>query len=413
MSTNAETTSSEKSRVQSAATEPLLADRTPLRDMVDMETRTVSARVMTDPEIFRLELQRLFAGNWTILAHESEVRDPGSFVVRSLGLASVIVTRNDTGELKVLLNVCTHRGAKLCILNRGKIAAFTCPSHGWTFNGSGELIAAPFDAEMEFEDKSKYKLRQVSVAVRRGVIFGNFNPNPPPIDQYLGEGGWYFDQTLGTDEMEVLDVEEANISVRENWKTVAEQYMAYARRYLTSRESDASQGLKAQPTAPAPTLYDVKCQGGHRVLVSDTDSKSGKSLGRAFVIGQLFPGSTFSRMSFQPTRGGETLSVWAIGAVVPTRLGQLRCWSLGLVPKYYSEEMRAQARQYMLSNAMIIPQDSRHELANQKTKVFTNATFRSDALPKDWPGLGAVNPDATSEDSRWEFWVNWLSRVTG
>ena len=39
---------------------PVLADGTPLGDLIDVERREVSMRVLSDPEIYQLELARLF-----------------------------------------------------------------------------------------------------------------------------------------------------------------------------------------------------------------------------------------------------------------------------------------------------------------------------------------------------------------
>ncbi len=42
----------------------------------------IPAHVYADPEIFALERDRLFARSWVFLAHESEIPDPGDYVVR-------------------------------------------------------------------------------------------------------------------------------------------------------------------------------------------------------------------------------------------------------------------------------------------------------------------------------------------
>ena len=70
----------------------------------------VHRSLYTDRDLFVQEMERLYGGTWTYLAHESELPGPHDFVRRRLGLRSVIVTRDRDGELHGLLNRCTHRG---------------------------------------------------------------------------------------------------------------------------------------------------------------------------------------------------------------------------------------------------------------------------------------------------------------
>ena len=52
---------------------PRLSDGIELDDLKDEESRSLSARIFYDEEIFRLEQERIFAGTWIPLAHESEI----------------------------------------------------------------------------------------------------------------------------------------------------------------------------------------------------------------------------------------------------------------------------------------------------------------------------------------------------
>ena len=48
----------------------------------DVRRGMIPAHVYADPEIFAAERDRLFARSWMFLAHESEILDPGDYVVR-------------------------------------------------------------------------------------------------------------------------------------------------------------------------------------------------------------------------------------------------------------------------------------------------------------------------------------------
>ncbi len=73
----------------------------------------------TDPALFALEMQRIFAGTWVYLAHESQVPEPDDFVRTRLGLRPIIVVRDTAGRLRALFNRCTHRGATVCRQDSG------------------------------------------------------------------------------------------------------------------------------------------------------------------------------------------------------------------------------------------------------------------------------------------------------
>ena len=74
-------------------TGPVLSDGTPLRDLIDYERREVSMRLLSDPEIFRLEMKHLFGKTWNLLGHVSEIPHAGDYIMRQMGLDPVIITR--------------------------------------------------------------------------------------------------------------------------------------------------------------------------------------------------------------------------------------------------------------------------------------------------------------------------------
>ena len=57
------------------------------QDLVRFDEGEVSARIFSDPDIYRLEVERLFPRTWLFVAHESEIPNPGDFVTRRMGAA--------------------------------------------------------------------------------------------------------------------------------------------------------------------------------------------------------------------------------------------------------------------------------------------------------------------------------------
>lgn len=97
----------------------MLADGTMISELARLEECRVATRVASNPEIFDLELERIFDRAWVFVAHESEIPSKGDFVTRYIGKDPVIVTRADGDEVHVLLNICTHRAGMACRAERG------------------------------------------------------------------------------------------------------------------------------------------------------------------------------------------------------------------------------------------------------------------------------------------------------
>src|SRR5712692_5103994 len=87
---------------------------------VDAAAGTVSAKIFVDEDIYRREQERIFGRSWLFLAHDSEIPEPGYFVTRSMGEDPVIVWRGQDRNVRVFLNVCRHRGRRICAEDAGK-----------------------------------------------------------------------------------------------------------------------------------------------------------------------------------------------------------------------------------------------------------------------------------------------------
>jgi len=110
-------------------------------DLVDLSTGFISNDVFSEP-FYRQELEAIFGRCWIMVGHESSVPNPQDYMLSCIGEDSVIVQRDRKGNVRVYLNKCRHRGAELCLYDRGNSASFTCSYHGWTFT-DGALTGVP------------------------------------------------------------------------------------------------------------------------------------------------------------------------------------------------------------------------------------------------------------------------------
>ncbi len=238
--------------------------------------------VLTDPEIYQLELQKVFGRTWQFLAHESEFKEPGSYVTRWMVNDPVLLVKNSAGEIKAFLNSCTHRGTHLCTADFGKKKTFTCAYHGWSYNTDGELIGIVAGDKVYGEemDKSEWGLRPIpKVAMYQGMIFGNLDPDAISLEEYLGDMKWYFDMLLGRSDggMEVRGVPQRWVA-QANWKSTSENFSADPYHVQTAHRSTVEMGISPKDPLYAGYGHQVVMEHGHGINV--ITSATGRSIHR-------------------------------------------------------------------------------------------------------------------------------------
>ncbi len=126
-------------------------------------------------EIFEKEMQRIFLKSWLYVGHHSQVPEIGDFFVFHIAGESIIIVRSADDQINALINVCRHRGSRVCLEEQGNAARFVCPYHAWTYDLEGNLKGAP--QVMDTIDISKYPLRCVKLENFHGMLFINFDEN--------------------------------------------------------------------------------------------------------------------------------------------------------------------------------------------------------------------------------------------
>jgi phenylpropionate dioxygenase-like ring-hydroxylating dioxygenase large terminal subunit len=159
------------------------------------------------------------------LAHVSQLASPGSCLVHDALGVPILVTRNRDGELRAMLNVCRHRGARL-LENEGfcKVRkAFRCHYHGWTYDTDGKLVHVPNEALFSSLDKEDHPLVALPIHERFGLIWVVATPGASydfsafldPLEDDLAP--------LGLESHVVF--RRATTTRRTNWKLVMEAFL--------------------------------------------------------------------------------------------------------------------------------------------------------------------------------------------
>ena len=69
--------------------------------------------VYVDPQLFELEMERLWHSAWIYVGHDSQVPNAGDFYAATIARQPLLMLRGSDGAVRVLLNRCAHKGAKI------------------------------------------------------------------------------------------------------------------------------------------------------------------------------------------------------------------------------------------------------------------------------------------------------------
>ena len=179
--------------------------------------------VYHDPDIYEQEIRAIFMKSWLYVGHVSQIPTRGDYFLFDIGgesaSESIIVVRGEEGRINALVNVCRHRGSRICDAASGHEARFTCRYHGWTYGLDGSLRAA---SRMPATfDKSRHGLHQVHVEVLAGMIFINFDANPVSFDALANDLAAPL-APYGLDRAKIAHKQ--NYQIAANWKLAVENY---------------------------------------------------------------------------------------------------------------------------------------------------------------------------------------------
>src|SRR5437870_783734 len=150
----------------------------------------VHRRIYSDPDIFNLELERIFGSAWIYVGHESQIKAPGDFVATRIGRKPLLLVRDAEGRIQLLHNQCAHRGSMVVASEAGHSPELRCCYHGWTYHLDGRLKVAPLlhGYPPHFDPKSpEFAMRRVPrVASYRGFVFGSLANQGASLEDFLG-----------------------------------------------------------------------------------------------------------------------------------------------------------------------------------------------------------------------------------
>jgi phenylpropionate dioxygenase-like ring-hydroxylating dioxygenase large terminal subunit len=181
--------------------------------------RALAQEFYTDADIYERDIDEIFLKSWLYAGHSSEIPNVGDWFLFELAGESVIIVRSTESEINAILNVCRHRGSKICLENKGCAKKLVCRYHAWVYELDGQLRAAAHMAE-DF-DKSSLSLKKIHCELLEGMIYVSFSEQPAafgPVREAMSE----VLRPYSLDKAKVAHRE--TYPIKANWKLSLENY---------------------------------------------------------------------------------------------------------------------------------------------------------------------------------------------
>lgn len=422
-------------------TVPTTDIRSRLRQDVDLSAGRLPAYVFNDPEVYQRELEAIFGRCWQLVGHVSEIPEPGDYVTRYLGADPVVLVRSEDGQVRVLLNVCMHRGMRVCRSELGNASHFRCPYHGWTYRNTGQLTGVPYQqlAYDDTLDRTTIRLREARVEEYGGLVFATWDEDAPTLAEYLGDAAWYLDFYVRRADMEVFGPPQ-RWEMPSNWKIPAENFASDA--YHTGHLHASISKLGLVPTAKfAQSGYHVHAGNGHGLglgLPAETSIFEPSMVERfaerlspeQFAILRQIKNmhcTIFPNLSFLISSAvidGQIISHVSMKLWLPRGPNKIEVLSWGLVEKDAPSAWKDRSRQhYVLTfgpSGIFDQDDSETWMDITRNCGFPAARelsfFYLQGLGRkretDFPGPGEVYASKYSENNARQFYRRWLDLVS-
>lgn len=414
-----------------------------LKESVQPEIGAIPAYLLGDPTVYDIEHKKVFLKTWLFVGHESEIPKKNDFITRDVAGYSVIISRGADGEIRGLYNMCTHRGMKLCRADAGNKTMFTCPYHGFNFKNNGDCVGVPLQKDIYGEDldKSRLGLYKIRIESYKGLMFGTWNEEAEPLEEFLGQFKWYVDILAGRAEMEVLGPPQRFI-IHSNWKIGADNFVGDSYHTMVTHGSIAKLGMVPSATY-SKKGYQIYTEHGHGLNLGtpNPDFAFPEELREEYqsnltkeqyevlcdlknMIGNIFPNLSFL-ISHTKVKG-QLISNTSVRLWRPVGVDKMEVITWFLVEKNASEDWKRRSRESFVltfSPSGIFEQDD--------TEVFTDITAAaSGAMPlvkqltfnytmglhrkpvEDFTGPGVAFDDKFTEANQRNFYRYWLDLMT-
>ncbi|QIE44563.1 aromatic ring-hydroxylating dioxygenase subunit alpha [Pseudohalocynthiibacter aestuariivivens] len=217
----------------------------------------------TRPDIYEHDIAAYWNHSWIWVGHVCQIPEPGDYFLFDYAQESLIITRNRAGDVCAYLNICRHRGSRVCTEAHGNTRLFVCPYHAWSYDLNGQLRGGR-EMGPDF-DPSQYGLFKAHLRVFEGMIFVCPAEIAPVIDTGL-ERLRPLAAPFGLDNLRIAH--SASYPVPANWKLAVENYMECYHCAPSHKDYSRSHSLK-DPASMTPDLLDPMRDKGRAAGLPD------------------------------------------------------------------------------------------------------------------------------------------------
>lgn len=177
----------------------------------------------TSAEVMAQEWDKVWTRVWLFAGLLSDLEESGDYFIYELGRESIVVMRNNEGEVSAFYNVCQHRGNRIFANESGSVKQVVCPYHGWRYQTDGTLEHVPdrerFCEPISVESRS---LKPVKVETWSGFVWINMDLEAAPLQDFLGS--FIRDLQPYHFESRVL-AKHQTVRLDANWKTAKDNFL--------------------------------------------------------------------------------------------------------------------------------------------------------------------------------------------
>jgi phenylpropionate dioxygenase-like ring-hydroxylating dioxygenase large terminal subunit len=418
-----------------------------LDGLVDTRNGTIHNAIFSHRDIYEQEMEQIFARMWLFVGHESQIPNPGDFVLSRMGEEQVIVTRSPDRRVHVLLNSCAHRGNMVCRYDQGNQLAFQCSFHGWVYGPDGKLKALPPTFEDAYEGnlrKEEWGLLAARVGTYQGTIWATWDHSAPSLLDYFGGVETYLDPVLadadGTPDATEVAGGVMKWRVGLNWKVpMPDNDTTHG--WITHRSARAEGirfGGQAPPRPSGSRNFHVWFPGGHTTTMS-VPQDGGELRSASFNNIEDYP-ALLAYMQEKYARRRERLgrlanvqelphifpNMGAVGRIVrvlhPNGPTQTEMWSYVLVDKAAPQEVKDEAVRYHerkwgpngliqkddMENWFVLTQYTKGHMTRRALRQNAQLNLAEPSLhgPSEFGLPGMFHPSPTDENIR-RFYDRW------
>jgi phenylpropionate dioxygenase-like ring-hydroxylating dioxygenase large terminal subunit len=215
--------------------------------MADLRS-SLSPHHYVDPDVFERERHTILRSSWLPMCRVDQIASPGDVLADTLLDEPLVATHSADGAIRVLSNVCPHRGSTVLDDGPGRASTLVCPYHRWAYRLDGTFVGAPLADGADLEGVC---LTPVRHTVWEGFVLVNLSGDAADpagdlagLSDQIAPWSWGELVTVGTREFESTW----------NWKLMVENWIECYHHIGTHRET-------IEPIQPARTTEVIDSGG--------------------------------------------------------------------------------------------------------------------------------------------------------